>query len=154
MDIRTLTSTQRIDRNSNSRIKTPSNESYGKLSDTSSSNRVDQNSADKVSISSASASDDLSFAKQVYQKLDDNSLDRVRSVRSKAEQGYYTSESSIKKLAAAIQHDIIELESDSMTPSLKQAYPVDLEKLRQNLAENPEIITEVATRLAKILSNL
>jgi hypothetical protein len=90
----------------------------------------------------------------VYQKLDDNSLDRVRSVRSKAEQGYYTSESSIKKLAAAIQHDIIELESDSMTPSLKQAYPVDLEKLRQNLAENPEIITEVATRLAKILSNL
>jgi len=154
MDIRTLTSTQRIDRNSSAKIKTPSNESYGKASETSSNNRVEQNTADRVSISSATASDDLSFARQVYQKLDDNSLDRVRSVRSKAEQGYYTSESSIKKLAAAIQHDIIELESDSLAPAYTPVYPVDLEKLKQNLAENPEIITEVATRLAKILSNL
>jgi len=154
MDIRTLTSSQRIDRNSSSRIKTPSNDGYGKRSEMYSNNRVDQKSTDKVSISSASASDDLSFAKQIYQKIDDQSLDRVRSVRTKAEQGYYTSESAIKKLAVAIQHDIIELESDALGSTYIPVYPVDLDKLKQNLAENPEIITEVVSRLAKILSNL
>lgn len=154
MDIRTLTSSQQIDRNNSSRIKASSNETAGKLSENNSGNRVEQTLSDKVTISGASASDDLSFARQVYRKLDENSLERVRTVRSKAEQGYYTSESSIKKLAASIQQDILQLEADSLSVAYTPVYPVDLEKLKQNLAENPEIISEVASRLAKILSNL
>jgi hypothetical protein len=153
MDIRTLTSSQRLDRNSNSRISSLKNETSGKL-DATTSNSNESTSADKLFISTTAQSDDLSFAKQIYKKLDDNSLERVRSVRSKAEQGYYTSDSSIKKLASAIEKDILELDSASFAPTYTPIYPVDIEKLKENLSKNPEIITEVASRLAKILSNL
>lgn len=150
MDIRTLITNNRLDRNSSaskvtakSDINTHKNHDNGDIAGRS----------DTLSITTATASD-LDFARQVYKKLDETSFERVRSIRMKAEQGYYTSDESIKKIAQGLSLDLAEIETDALKPAYVPTYPIDVEKLKQNLAENSEIIAEVASRLSKILTKL
>lgn len=151
MDIRNLVTNNRLDRTSSG--KKVSSSRYDSTSKPSETSAYTQNESDKVSISSAATSD-LEFAKQVYKKLEDTSFETVRSIRQKADQGFYHTDESVRRIATGLQYDLSEIESDYLKSTYEPTYPVDIEKLKQNLAENPEIISEVASRLSKILTNL
>lgn len=150
MDIKSLLNNQLIDRKRNERladVKTEAKTDFAK------SDSVKGN-GDQVSLSNSKASaSDLSFAKSIYKKMDESTLDRVRAIRSKIEEGTYTSDTSIKKLAMALENDIYSLEADSYNAEEKIHYPIDIEQLKKSLSENSEIFNEVADRLSKILSN-
>lgn len=150
MDIKSLLNNQLIDRKRNERLADVKTDA--KLD--SPKNDAVKESGDQVSLSTSVASaSDLSFAKSIYKKLDESTLDRVRAIRSKVEDGTYTSETSIKKLAIALENDIYSLEADSYISDAKIHYPIDIEQLKKSLSENSEIFNEVADRLSKILSN-
>ncbi|TNE68917.1 hypothetical protein EP331_14985 [bacterium] len=148
MDIKSLLNNQLIDRKRSERVAT------GKTDAEKASNGAQEYPGvkDEVSISQDAVSD-LNFAKNIYKKLDESSLDRIRTIRGKVESGDYTNESAIKNLAASVEKDIYQLESDSYISEPFHQYPVDINKLKQQLVENQDIYTEVADRLSKILSN-
>lgn len=149
MDIKSLVNNQLINQKRNERISEVKSESAVVAKNTSYSQTVQ----DKVSISTTQSSD-LSFAQSVYKKLDESTIDRIRLVRSKAENGEYTNEKAIKRLAASIENDIYQLEADSFNIDFEPRYPVDIDKLKERIIQNADIFSEVADRLSKILSKI
>lgn len=117
------------------------------------SNVSSEKNEDVVELSS-STSPDLNFAQSIYKKMDESSLERVRLIRSKVESGYYTTDKSINKLADLLKNDIYSLDAFNYESELSKSYPIDIDTLKKKIAENPDIYTEVADRLSKILSNL
>ncbi len=149
MDIKSLVNNQLIDRKRNERVSEIKSESA-------TSAKVSPNTTpvqDKVSISSTQSSD-LSFAQSVYKKLDESTIERIRLVRSKAENGEYTNEKAIQRLAASVENDIYQLEADSFNLDFEPRYPVDIDKLKEQIVQNADIYSEVADRLSKILSKI
>lgn len=148
MDIKLLVNNQLIDRKRNERISDVKSESAAIAKNTSYSQTVQ----DKISISTTQSSN-LSFAQSVYKKLDESTIERIRLVRLKAQNGEYTNEKAIKRLAASIENDIYQLEADSFN-IFEPRYPVDIDKLKERILQNAEIYSEVADRLSKILSKI
>lgn len=149
MDIKSLVNNQLIDRKRNERVSEIKSESA-------TSAKVSPNTTpvqDKVSISSTQSSD-LSFAQSVYKKLDESTIERIRLVRSKAENGEYTNEKAIQRLAASVENDIYQLDADSFNLDFEPRYPVDIDKLKEQIVQNADIYSEVADRLSKILSKI
>jgi hypothetical protein len=149
MDIKSLLNNQLIDRKRNERIS----DSKSELIVIAKKNSEPSTVQDQVSISTTQSSD-LSFAQSVYKKLDESTMERIRLVRSKAENGEYTNEKAIQRLAASVEKDIYQLEADSFNIDFEPRYPVDISKLKEQIVQNADIYSEVADRLSKILSKI
>ena len=150
MDIKSLLNNQLIDRKRSERVVKTGTET---LSNDASNSVKSKTVQDQINIS-ATTSSDLSFAQSIYKKMDENTLDRVRNVRTKVESGYYTTDESIKKLATSLENDIYDLEASSFPIEESPRYPVDIEALKKNISENSDIYSEIADRLSKILSKI
>lgn len=148
MDIKSIRN-QQIDRTKLDKVK-----SDNTASAKSSSSQTASSTSDKVSISNDSQVSTFDVAKSELRKLDESSFQRIKEIRQNVNDGVYATDESIQNVAKSIEKDIQQLEADFIATQTEPDYPVDVEKLKSQLAENGDIIKDVAERLSKILSNL
>lgn len=108
---------------------------------------------DILDVSKANQND-ISVAKTAYQKLDEGSLANLREVKSKISSGFYQQDNVFDKVSQSVLNEVQTLEAETLSFDSKQLSQEELKDIREKLVNNVSIISEIADRLSKTLTNL
>jgi hypothetical protein len=137
----------------------------GKSSSSSKTNRAESHSeaansndtqkAANLSLSGTQFDSEISLAKRVLNNVQQESLDSLKNIKQKINEGAYNSEDVHRKMSALIENDLATLtHSLPHTSDAGEVSPTLSDEHRKRLLEDPDVLKKVSTNIAKDLEQL
>jgi anti-sigma28 factor (negative regulator of flagellin synthesis) len=130
--------------------KTDRTESRSRASGTGSTQR-----ATNLSLSGSQFDSEITFAKEMFSNIQQESLDSLKEIKQKINDGAYNSEEVHRKMSPLIKNDLSTLTHILLHSSDTRNTPPALsDEHKKRLLEGPDVIKKVSENIAKDIENL